>query len=74
MTAVKLLMLVIMRICCHCREKTSGARKDILLVEDRADLLKGLGHIEPYVGHLVIGHFENHWQHLLGGDFLTTCF
>lgn len=43
-------------------EKTSDADGDhILLFQDRAYLLKGLGHIEAYIGHLVIGHLEDHW-------------
>lgn len=60
---------------CHCWQKTCDADKDnILAVKDGANLLKGLGHIEAYIGHLVIGHLEDHWQHLLSGDFLATCF
>lgn len=36
-------------------KKTSDADGDyILLFKDRAYLLKGLGHIEAYIGHLVI--------------------
>lgn len=45
---------------------------DILAIKDGANLLQGLGHVEADVGHLVVGHFEDHRQHLLGGDLLTT--
>lgn len=47
---------------------------DVQAVEDGPNLLEGLGHVEADVGHLVIGHLQDHWQHLLGGDFLPACF
>ena len=43
-----------------------------LAVKDRSDLLEGLGHVEADVGHLVVGHLEDHRQHLLGGDVLAA--
>lgn len=36
-------------------------RQHILAVNDGADLLEGLGHIEAYIGHLVIGHLKDNW-------------
>lgn len=47
---------------------------DVLAVEDRANLLQGLGHIEADISHLVVGHLQDHGQHLLCGDLLTACF
>ena len=43
-----------------------------LAVKDRSDLLEGLGHVEADVGHLVVGHLEDHRQHLLGGNVLAA--
>lgn len=62
--------------CCFWTQRAAtGARTDDLQAfKDGTDLLEGLGHVEADVGHLVIGHLEDHWQHLLCGDFLTTCF
>lgn len=51
-----------------------AARTDVQAVEDGADLLEGLGHVEADVGHLVVGHLQDHWQHLLCGDFLPARF
>ena len=48
--------------------------EDLLAVQDRADLLEGLGHIEAHIGHLVVGHLEDHGQHMLSGDVLATGF
>ena len=52
---------------------TAVESKDYALaVKDRSDLLEGLGHVEADVGHLVVGHLEDHRQHLLGGDVLAA--
>lgn len=45
---------------------------DLLVVQDGADLLQRFGHVEAHVGHLVVGHLQDHRQHLLGGDVLTA--
>lgn len=57
------------------RKSAAAVRTDdVQAVEDGSDLLEGLGHVEADVGHLVIGHLQDHRQHLLCGDFLPTCF
>lgn len=52
--------------------KGQRGRRDVLAVEDGADLLKGLGHVEAHVGHLVVGHLDDDWEHLLSGDLLAA--
>lgn len=56
------------------RPRSRGRAGDLQAVEDGSDLLEGLGHVEAHVGHLVIGHLQDHGQHLLGGDFLSARF
>lgn len=46
--------------------------KHILAVQHRSNLLKRLGHIEAYIGYLVIGHLENYRKHVFGGNLLST--
>lgn len=59
---------------CWIRTSAAAARTDdVQAVEDGADLLEGLSHVEADVGHLVIGHLQDHRQHLLCGDFLAAC-
>lgn len=44
----------------------------VLAVQHRSNLLKRLGHIEAYIGYLVIGHLENYRKHVFGGNLLST--
>lgn len=41
-------------------------------VQHRSDLLKRLGHVEAYVGYLVIRHLQNYREHVFGGNVLST--
>lgn len=53
-------------------KKYVHVREDILAVQDGADLLQRLGHVEAHVSHLVVGHFQDDGEHVLGGDLLAA--
>lgn len=47
-------------------------QEDVLAVQNRTDLLQRLSHVEAHVSHLIVGHFQDDGEHVLGGDLLTA--
>lgn len=54
------------------REHKRNVQEDVLAVQNRTDLLQRLGHVEAHISHLIVGHFQDDGEHVLGGDLLTA--